>query len=791
METFLPQLLKLLTDPPGNIVYHLTLAFTVVMGLQGALVNRRVHPHEHAARMAWGFALVLATQLVLFIVSGLGWQGLINPHVLLPPIERAVTAFSLIWILWMWTFQKPSRLADALAVVLSVVVVIAAIFTLVSWQLSDPSLAFNRSSLDQSWGIATIAVAVIGLLLLFVRRPETWGIGVGFVLLIITGSVAHLLGISPQGDLPGAVRLGQLCAYPLLPIMLQRFSSTSSQPAQKSETIQPVQDPQRYSADQRAVNAWALLAAQDDPTQVGMALTRAVAQTMLSDLCYLVTPPSPMGEVILQTGYDLIREDVLPGAVLQQTQMPALANAVQRGRSLRLSTTENNTSELRILAEVIGLPRTGNLLFIPLVTGPKVWGGLLLLTPYSDRIWTLEDQNYFSTTSETLVQVLQLALQRSKQPGEEPVNQQEFQNLLLHLQALQTENDHLLTEHESDQQRVPSHQDLEVLLALQNKSQVNIAAMQAENDQLRAAVRTRDPNLMLRPARETEHMEGEMRLALETVARLQNALAEANMKIMEVEQKASQSPQMASTEEREVIASIAQELRQPMASIMGYTDLLLSESVGILGALQSKFLERIKSSSERLRSLLDDLIQITALENGKVELALTPVDLGVVVDQAIADTTAQLRERSITLRVDLPNTMPRVHADQEALQQIFIHLLQNAGTVSPIEGTISLRISSRMEEKVPYLLIQVTDQGGGIAPQEIVNVFSRRFRAEHALIQGVGDTGVGLAITKSLVEAHGGRIWVDSEPGLSSTFSVLMPMRAEEKHSGNGNEIGA
>jgi signal transduction histidine kinase len=127
-----------------------------------------------------------------------------------------------------------------------------------------------------------------------------------------------------------------------------------------------------------------------------------------------------------------------------------------------------------------------------------------------------------------------------------------------------------------------------------------------------------------------------------------------------------------------------------------------------------------------------------------------------------------------------------LNADRDALQQILIHLLQNASLATPVDGEISL--CARMEDRdiqPGYVLIQVSDSGGGIPAEELPRVFSRLYRADNPLIQGVGDTGVGLSIVKTLVEAHGGRIWVDSEIGRGSTFSILLPL-AVDVPTGNG-----
>ena len=145
-------------------------------------------------------------------------------------------------------------------------------------------------------------------------------------------------------------------------------------------------------------------------------------------------------------------------------------------------------------------------------------------------------------------------------------------------------------------------------------------------------------------------------------------------------------------------------------------------------------------------------------------------------------TSSQVREKNISMHLDLPKNMAPIHADREALQQILIHLLQNAGAASPVEGSVNLAVQTRTDGGKEYVLIQVTDTGGGISAEDLPRVFTRLFRADNVLIQGVGDTGVGLSIAKTLTEAQKGRIWVESQAGVGSTFSVLLPIaKAAEK----------
>jgi signal transduction histidine kinase len=139
-------------------------------------------------------------------------------------------------------------------------------------------------------------------------------------------------------------------------------------------------------------------------------------------------------------------------------------------------------------------------------------------------------------------------------------------------------------------------------------------------------------------------------------------------------------------------------------------------------------------------------------------------------------TSSQIREKNINIHFDMPKRMPPIHTDREAFQQILIHLLQNAGAASPVEGMVRLKVEVRNEEGMEYVLMQVSDSGGGIASDDIQRVFNRMYRADNVLIQGIGDTGVGLSIAKTLTEAQNGRIWVESEPGVGATFSVLLPV---------------
>ncbi|MDH5606624.1 MAG: ATP-binding protein [Anaerolineae bacterium] len=287
--------------------------------------------------------------------------------------------------------------------------------------------------------------------------------------------------------------------------------------------------------------------------------------------------------------------------------------------------------------------------------------------------------------------------------------------------------------------------------------------------------------------KEIKKLNADLERALKQVASLQNDLTQATQQINELQLAPAESEASLTAEQVEVIASITQELRQPMSSISGYTDLLLGESVGILGALQRKFLDRVKASTDRMNSLIDNLLQVTLLESSGVDIKPEMIDLSEMIDEAINATSSQFREKAIILRVDIPPNLPRMESDRDAVNQILVHLLQNAEAATPKEGEISLQAAQQQEKGGDFILLSVTDSGDGIPEEDIPRVFSRLYRADNPLIQGVGDTGVGLSIAKTLTEALGGKIWVESGQGQGSTFKLLLPCIIEHAFtSGEG-----
>lgn len=233
-------------------------------------------------------------------------------------------------------------------------------------------------------------------------------------------------------------------------------------------------------------------------------------------------------------------------------------------------------------------------------------------------------------------------------------------------------------------------------------------------------------------------------------------------------------------ERYEAIVSQVSEFRTPMTAITGYTDLLLGEQPGILTPIQKQFLERVKANVEQLNHQLNDLVSVASPDFHPIELSPKPVNLIEIIEEAIMGLAARFRERKLIVQMDLPPELGMVKADRDSLYQIMLRLLSNAVLCSK-EGTQIVVSATKTDSPITgeTVCISVTDTGDGIAPEDYSRVFRRFVRANQPLVQGMGETGIGMAVAKTLVEANGGRIWVESQPQAGSTFSFILPVQQE------------
>jgi PAS domain S-box-containing protein len=226
----------------------------------------------------------------------------------------------------------------------------------------------------------------------------------------------------------------------------------------------------------------------------------------------------------------------------------------------------------------------------------------------------------------------------------------------------------------------------------------------------------------------------------------------------------------------EFVANVSHELRTPMTSIKGYVDLILMGATGELTDQQRSFLTVVKSNTERLVVLVNDLLEVSRLEAGRVNLNLKAIDLRALVEEVTEEFRRRSRRenRALIITVKANPNLPRAKADHERLRQIIDNLVDNAYHYTNEDGKIEIRLGQSAGE----IQVDIQDNGIGIPLSEQEQVFRRFYRGEDPLVLETPGTGLGLAVVKTLVEMHGGRIWLESQgvAGEGSTFSFTLPV---------------
>lgn len=222
------------------------------------------------------------------------------------------------------------------------------------------------------------------------------------------------------------------------------------------------------------------------------------------------------------------------------------------------------------------------------------------------------------------------------------------------------------------------------------------------------------------------------------------------------------------------LATISHELRTPMNSIIGFSDTLLSGLYGELNEKQASRIERIQRNGYTLLTLIDDLLDLSKIDAGRMELNIEQVNVHESIMAVAQSMESQAVKQGLEMKFEVEPDLPRVRADARRLRQVITNLLSNAIKFTQ-EGSITIRSQSIERNGAPFVQISIADTGIGISPDDQAIIFDEFRQADGSTTRMFGGTGLGLAITKRLVEMMNGAIWVVSEPGQGSTFSFVLP----------------
>jgi signal transduction histidine kinase len=260
------------------------------------------------------------------------------------------------------------------------------------------------------------------------------------------------------------------------------------------------------------------------------------------------------------------------------------------------------------------------------------------------------------------------------------------------------------------------------------------------------------------------------RLHIEAVQESYRELSDKNHKLEESYAKLKELDRLKSN----FLATMSHELRTPLTSVIGYSEMMLEGLGGPLTAEQREYLGIIMEKGENLLQLITSILDISKIEAGRVRLVLSEVDAGQLMRDAVATLLPLARKKGLKVTCE-PGALPRLQGDRDKLRQCLVNLCSNAVKFTPAGGAITVRAEALAGER---LAIHVADTGIGIAEEHLSKVFDVFFQVDGSSTREYGGAGLGLAIVRSFVEAHGGEVRVRSTPGGGSTFTVVLPLRA-------------
>jgi signal transduction histidine kinase len=764
---------RLLMSAPGSLVYHLTLVTSLAVVYSLARIHHTSNPSQLSYRLSNALGTLLILRIIVMLITAVSWAFPSETIQLLPPLDRFSNVAGIALFGWaLLDIQPDSGLNFALSILLGLGL-LGVLVTLAFFPDPQTYATFNASSSDAVWSLSGLGIALLISFTLTTRRPPEWVLGLIGFNTMIAGYALHMTLGPKEGSLAGFIRWAELLAYPLLAVAAARGLAPSDFALEEYDREIPSPSVQVRSSPYHEIMAeMATLISVTDLKHLAATIVKSIGTSMRVEICSLLTPPDSMGRFSIATAYDLIRDHHLPGAALDRSSCPVMYAALNRQRVMRLP-AGSKSPDLITLQEKFNLDSTGPSLMVPIAAEGDVLGGILLLSPYTHRPWFREDLRALEQVASHLAQRIRQINRLLSSPESSPLGEKVMAELKNLIKNLEEKFSQLKANLRSipDQDEMTQMEQLSALLRSNEEALAIVQVLDAEFVALKEAMGKTDLD---KSPTGSGPGQDEYQMVVRELHEVRAQLAAAEARRATPEGSTTEIPQ-----DIQAIVSIAQEMEQRSSSIAELSDLLLGETVGELGATQREFMEQVQTASKAIQAQINDLLQIAAIEPKTVQPSSIGVDLLECMDEAVTQAGETLREKHLALRMDFPPDMPLIAGEKESIVQIANHLLNNAIGVSPDGDEIILAVRIQEAEEADFALLTVSDAGEGIPAEDISRVFMPVNVADYEPITGLGESGMGLSIVKALSEAIGGRVWFDSELGVGSTFTVLLPVLKE------------
>ena len=785
---FLPYLL---TAIPGTVVYHL-LVLLGLLSAAGIVLTEWRHTHSDELKP---YLIALGGVMAIHLLSALLAPFHVHTDsvitILSAPFLYAGELLSILLLVWAFGWRIWERRRRDLLVAL--LVGWAALFVLASllWytEAFNKPLTYNTHSWQVPLWYALSTVAAFGGAVIFFRaKSRSDVVHAGLILLVLgLGAVLGLLGSPVLGPLlvigEGLGRLCALVGYPLFALLLYR-SVLLDLASYRQDLHDLSEEALRQSQELLfLIEATRSIGEQLDLRGMLGQVVDSVAMALRADaVAILLTDENDPDSMHLVALYRVLGAKTEVPQKIALNDYPNLKFALHKQPQMHgirlVFGPEEEIVQLRTLFELLGVAEKGPLLIQPLTRQERVMGVLVAYNAPSKPQFTSEQELLATTIA---VQIAG-AVENNRLYGALAAKAQELSQLLKVREAELRREEAILESmaegilvSDAEGRFILLNQAAERILEVRREDVLNKPVKEVfSSPTLQSEL---DPELLVSLPQpfETTFALGDRHIRVSAAPVLLNNTE--RLGVVAILQDITRE-YLAERSKREFIDSISHELRTPLTAIKGYTEVMLSGMVGELPVAFHQFLGVIRENTTRMASLTDNIISVAEIEKGRVGLNYQKVDVSGLAGEVVNRYRERIEERLLTVDLDTPDDLPQVEADPNRLRLILDNLLSNAIKFTYPDGQIAVgaRAIYGTLGQPTYFSIWVSDTGIGIPLDEQALIWQRFYRVENPLSLEAGGLGIGLTIVKALVEAHGGRVWVDSAPERGSTFTVLLPI---------------
>ncbi len=770
---------NLLSTGPGTFIYHLLILLALEGAAGIALIEYRHTRNPDQRRFLYAFLFILILRLPLL---ALGPQG----HALLSPLLYALEVASLVIMGWAFLAPLIGRRGGRWFLFVNLAAIGGA--TLVFFPLWYPLVQavpfFEYSAFWQQflWDLWATLLALLSGLLLIWRRREVGSLlpGIAFLIIALGNGLVMI-------DQAGLGRMINLFGYPLISVVVYRAALQDLWAYRQELQMLSERSLQQTRELFSLLEAGRTLSESLELERVLKQVAENIAQALDADrVAILLRPPqesaSPSEEEIQTLRLTTLYTSPAGHLMLPETvdvplnRYSLLAHALRRRRHLILHPRQPQP-ELRALYDLVQSTRGGPTIIQPMVHRDRVAGVLIVINDHHPAPFETRDARLCESIAAQMGAAIEnVYLYRRLE--------KEVTRLAQTLQEQEREASlrQAILESTTEGIIVTDEGGLAILLNAAAERIIGVSRDQLLDRPIRQALES----IANQPVENLESLQPPLQVLFDLEGK-HIAVSAAPVHLPSGEHLGTVAVLRDVTREiraeqskREFIASVSHELRTPLTAILGYSEALYGGMVGTLSPTQSTFVNIIHENARRLVTIANNLIAMAESERGRLELNYAPTDLGLLVGEALESFVPQMKARQLEWRLEVADDLPIIEVDPLRIRQVLTNLISNAVKFTYPGGrvTVGVTVVPEPDGSAPrFCRLWVQDTGIGIPVEEQSRIWERFYRSEDPLRMQAGGLGVGLSIVKSLTEAHGGRVWLESAPGQGSTFTVLLPIR--------------